>query len=111
MSFASSTIDENVEIVKVLCRSTLTFDALLSSLQAQYPTRGWTTELLTTRLAQGRVQGRIKGVADSPYVSEPQGYTIDQDMVRKNPSLNKIYECFCSNAYPVDIQVPGVGFF
>lgn len=112
MSAASPAINENIEVIQVLCTGgAMTFNAILGSLQNRFPETGWTSDLLQTRLDNGIVEGRFKAIGSAPYAGDIIGYNIDFKMVRNNPSVNKVYECFCSKIHPVDIQVPGVGFY
>lgn len=106
MSTSSVVINQNVELLKVLCRQTLTFNAILGKLQTSYPLTGWSDELLNERLNQGFKEGRIQFVGYD--LSNPSGYQINQNMLQLNGPRNMVYACFCSNMYPVNLSVPGV---
>lgn len=107
MSHASDSINQNTQIVQVLCREAITFEGLLAALQSRFPSTGWTESLLTTRLDQGIQQGRIKPVGSNP-AGPVEGYTANQRALSINPSINAVYGCFCSNMFPVDLAQQGV---
>lgn len=107
MSHASTVLNQNTQIVQVLCRESVTFDGLLAALQSRYPSTGWTESLLTTRIDQGIQQGRIKPVGTDP-AGPVEGYTINQNMGFLNPVLNAPFLCFCSNAFPTDLGLQGL---
>lgn len=102
-------INQNIQIIQVLCRQTVTADALLAGLQSRFPTAGWTAELLSTRIAQGVKEGRLTPVANSPYVAA-QGYKVNYNMTRLN-AVNKIYECFCSSILETTPFASGVQLY
>jgi len=99
MSIASPIINENIEIITVICRSAVAFNGILSRLQQLYPATGWTADLLTTRLTKGIRQGLFTAVGGNP-AGPVQGYGINPRMLTLNYSQNVIYEPFCSNVIP-----------
>jgi len=106
MSTSSTVINQNIEIISVLCQSrspgsAVVFNGILSALQSRYPTTGWTSDLLTARLAKGISQGLFIKVGSNPYGTGTVGYAIQPNMLRLNNPLNFLYEPFCSQIRPI----------
>ena len=105
MSTASPVINQNIEIISVLCvpkhpGAAVTFTGLLNTLLQLYPATGWTSDLLTTRLTVGKRQGLFLAVGDVPG-GPVLGWAVNTNMLRLNYPLNFLYEPFCSQIRPI----------
>lgn len=91
MSVDSTTIARNSEIIGILCDTGGSTQAsLLSQLQSQYASVGWTNALLSSYLSSGLSQGRFKRLTENPT-----RYGIRSDMVSVYPS-NWVYQGLCT---------------
>lgn len=103
MSTASPVINQNIEIITVICTgkgSALTEAFLLQQLQQKYPETGWNPVLLATRLRNGVKTGLYLAVGANPGSSVVEGYSLQPNMLNLNP-LNMVYEPFCSQIIPL----------
>ena len=114
MSTASPIINQNIEIISVLCQgghpgAAVTFSGILAALQARYPATGWTSDLLTTRLTKGIQQGLFLPVGSNP-AGPVEGYALQPNMLKLNNPRNFLYEPFCSQIRPINCAAScGVG--
>lgn len=100
MSSSNPVINQNIEIISVICQQAVAFNGILSRLQQLYPSTGWTSSLLQTRLSNGVRQGIFVAIGNNP--SGPvAGYGINRNMLRLNFPQNAIYAPFCSQALPL----------
>lgn len=90
---------QNIEIITVLCGgASVDETGLLAALQSNYPTTGWTAELLNSRLVQGRREGRYRLVNDTPYTTVGAGWQINPKMLSLNYPTNKVYANSCTSS-------------
>jgi hypothetical protein len=99
MSTSSPLINQNIEIISILCRHPVSFDGLLSSLQNLYPTTGWTANLLETRLRLGKRQGLFLPIGSNP-AGPVEGWSLQPNANWLNYPQNQLYEPFCSQIRP-----------
>lgn len=93
---SATTVSRNIEIVTLLCRGSVTAAALLSALQAAYPTVGWTLDMLNTLLAADIKSGLIVKLGN-PDGTGTFFYGVNPLAVYVNPNLNKVYGAYCAN--------------
>jgi len=100
MSSSSPVINQNIEIVSILCRGGVAFSGLLSALQNLYPATNWTANLLETRLRQGKRRGLFLPIGSNP-AGPVEGWALQPNANFLNYTVNQIYEPFCSQIRPV----------
>lgn len=90
---------QNTEIITVLCGGiSVDETGLLAALQSQYPSTGWTDELLNFRLVEGRREGRYRLVNTTPYTTDGAGWQINPRMLVVNYPTNKVYASACTSS-------------
>lgn len=100
MSTSSPAINQNIEIVSILCRRPIAFSGLLSALQNLYPTTGWTANLLELRLKAGKRRGLFLPIGSNP-AGPVEGWGLQPNANYLNFPQNQIYEPFCSQIRPI----------
>ena len=100
MSTSSPAINQNIEIVSILCRRPVAFNGLLSALQNLYPTTGWTANLLDLRLRAGKRRGLFLPIRSNP-AGPVEGWGLQPNANYLNFPQNQIYEPFCSQIRPI----------
>ena len=100
MSSSNPVINQNIEIISVICQRAVAFNGILSRLNQLYPSTGWTSSLLQTRLTNGVKQGIFIAIGNNP-AGPIAGYGINRNMLRLNFPQNAVYEAFCSQAVPL----------
>lgn len=93
---SSATITSNIQIVTLLCNGSTTDTALLSALQAAYPTAGWLIGPLDTLLANGVKTGLYVKLG-SPTGTGTIYWGVNPNALKVNPNLNKVYAPYCAN--------------
>ena len=111
MSTASPVINQNIEIITVLCQSrhpgaAVAFNGLLAALQSRFPSTGWTSTLLHTLLTAGIKQGLFTPVGSNP-AGPVEGYALNRNMLSLNNPRNFLYEPFCSQILPLPCTCKG----
>ena len=85
-------VSQNTEILTVLSVQTLTEDALLTALQVDFPSTGWTALLLIERLEEGRREGRYIKYGGDIYTGVGAGWAANKLMFYLNYPENKVYK-------------------
>src|SRR5436190_19409191 len=95
MSATSTLVNQNIEIIQVICLQATTFDGILAALQSRFASTGWTETLLSTRISAGLRQGLFIPVGDDPTLGV-LGYQVNPRLASLNYAQNAVYVPYCS---------------